>query len=103
MENQIDRIIRLIFATNRLLHEQKEQGSEKQRSYLQLVTLVYVKNKTPLMKEIADFLGIAPPSATSLANTLAKAQLVKRQTDIEDRRIVRIAITKKGESYLEKH
>lgn len=103
MKNHIDRITQLIFATNRLLHEQREQKSEKPCSYLHLVTLVYVRKKNPFMKEIAGLLGITPPSATSLINTLAKAQFVKRQADGEDRRTVRIVITKKGDTYLETH
>lgn len=101
MESQIDRLVSLIFATNRLLHEQKDQGEGKTCSYLHLVTLAYIKKKKPLMKDIAGLLGIAPPSATSLVGTLAKTKLVKRQTDVSDRRIVRIEITKKGEGYLE--
>lgn len=103
MESHIDRIIKLIFATNRLLHEQKESQNEKTCSYLHVVTLSYVKKKRPLMKEVAIALGITPPSATSLVNTIARAQLVKRQADANDRRTVRIVITAKGEKYLERY
>ncbi len=101
MENSIDRIIRLIFETNKLLHEQREQKSEKACSYLHMVTLAYVKKKKPFMREIAGLLGITPPSATSLVNTIVRARLVERQADEKDRRTVRIVITKKGEEYLE--
>lgn len=101
MESHIDRIIKLIFATNRLLHEQRESQNEKTCSYLHVVTLSYVKKKRPLMKEVAIALGITPPSATSLVNTIARAQLVKRQADAKDRRTVRIVITAKGEKHLE--
>lgn len=100
MGDHIDRIIQHIFATNRLLHEQREQKNEKPCSYLHIVTLAYVRKKRPFMKEIACLLGITPPSATSLVNTLAKTRLVKRQKYGDDRRTVRIVITTKGDTYL---
>ncbi len=103
MEDRVDRIISLIFATKRLLHEGRERKSEKTYSFLHLVTLSFVKKNKPLMKDVADYLGIAPPSATSLVNTLAKAHLIKRQVDVNDRRTVLIMISKKGEEYLELH
>lgn len=103
MENRIDRIISLFFATHRMLHEQKEQGNKKCCSYLHLATLVYVKKNNPLMKELADFLGISPPSATSLVDTITKSELLERKADMNDRRVVRVRITKKGERYLEAH
>ena len=55
------------------------------------------------MKEVAGFLGITPPSATSLMNNLAKSELIYREADKDDRRIVRIIISKKGEKFLEAH
>jgi len=55
------------------------------------------------MKDLAGFLGIAAPSATSLVNTLAKSELVYREADKTDRRIVRIIISKKGEKFLAAH
>ena len=55
------------------------------------------------MKDVADFLGVSPPSATSLVNTLAKSELIYREADETDRRIVRIVISKKGKKFLEAH
>jgi DNA-binding MarR family transcriptional regulator len=102
--NRIENIVSLVFSTRRILHEQKDFGSEKTDcSFLHIVTLIYIKEHKPLMKDIADFLGIAPPSATSLVNNLAKGGLVKRQTELKDRRIVRIILTKKGEQYWLSH
>ena len=52
------------------------------------------------MKDIAKFLGITPPSATSLVNHLLKSGLVRRQADVTDRRLIRVVLTKKGEKLL---
>ena len=103
MNGNIEQIIALIFSTRKLLHEQKEPKDAKACSFLHFVTLGYVKTHSPLMKDIAGFLGVAPPSATSLINTLSKEGLIARREDAQDRRIVRIVLTKKGAAYAEKH
>ena len=84
-----------------LSHESMQNEREGCFSFLQLVTLRHIKEKNPLMKDVADFLAITPPSATSLVNILTEAGLVSRSTDGSDRRIVRLAITEKGEENLE--
>ena len=54
------------------------------------------------MSEISNFLRITSPSVTQLVNNLADRGLVERSTDTEDRRVVRVRITDKGEKSLEK-
>jgi DNA-binding MarR family transcriptional regulator len=103
MTARIDRIISLIFTTRRMMHEQKEPNKGKNCSFLHMISLNYVHERKPLMKDIAGFLGVAPPSATSLINTLIKSELVNRQADAGDRRSVRIVISKKGAAFLEGH
>lgn len=103
MSARIDRIISLIFTTRRMMHEQKEAHKGKNCSFLHLITLGYVEQHQPLMKDIADFLGVAPPSATSLVGTLLKSELVHREAEKGDRRTVRIVISKKGEKFLDAH
>ena len=53
------------------------------------------------MKNIADFLSITPPSATSIINRLIKLNLLKRQNNPKDRRIIKIVVTSKGKKVLE--
>ena len=100
--SKINEIISLIFATRRFFHDQMAEKSGRNFSFLQYKTLQYIKEKKPLMKEIADFLGVTPPSATALADNLIKSNMVERESVKKDRRIVRIVITKKGEGYLKK-
>jgi DNA-binding MarR family transcriptional regulator len=100
MSDHIDQLISLIFAIRKLFHEQTLQKKEKSMSILQFITLHYIKERKPLMKDLADFLTITPPSATSLVNTLVETGKVKRLYDSGDRRSVRLEITLKGEKYL---
>jgi DNA-binding MarR family transcriptional regulator len=99
-EEKLNRIISLIFMMRKLSHENNE-CQRKSISMLQYMTLRFIKDKQPLMKEVAESFDITPPSATSLVDTLAKVGLVKRLEDSNDRRIKRIVITKKGENMLE--
>lgn len=101
-EEQIGRIVSLIFTVRNLMHEKVAQEKDKKVSFLQLITLRFIKHKKPTMKEIADYLTITAPSATVLCGNLMREGAVKREEEKEDRRIIRMIITKKGEAYLKK-
>jgi len=101
----INYIISLIFKASRLIHEQlrKEKKRPNPFSVLRLEVLRYIaEKKNPLMKEVADYFCITPPSATSLINPLVKSGTLKRIYDKSDRRIVRLSITSKGRKELER-
>ena len=96
----LEELIFLIFSAGRLIREQV--GATITVPYLHLATLRYVaENKQPLMREIAQYLHIAAPSATSLINALVKSGQIKRIADHSDRRIVRLEITAKGQKALD--
>ncbi len=70
-------------------------------SLLQIKTLALIKdNKNITMGNIADYFRIELPSATSLVNKLCDQKLIKRNSDLEDRRIVRLELTDKGKRIL---
>ena len=101
----INQTITLIFKTSRLIRERlrKEKKHPDLFSVLRLETLRYVEEKkSPLMKEVADYFCITPPSATSLINSLIKSGALKRIRDKNDRRVVRLFITSKGRKKLKK-
>ena len=101
----INHIISLIFKTSRLIREElrKEKKHPDLFSVLRLEALRYIaKKKSPLMKEVADYFCITPPSATSLINSLVKSGTLKRVYDKNDRRIVRLFITSKGRKKLKR-
>lgn len=49
------------------------------------------------IKTLARERSISPPTATGLIDRLVKAGYVKRDSDPEDRRVVMVSLTKKGE------
>lgn len=96
------KLIETMYAVGRLMKEDMSYASPLMRlSMLQIQALVFVKkNNGAQMSDIATFFSIELPSATSLITTLKKAKLVERKPDKNDRRLVRIYITIKGESLL---
>ena len=48
------------------------------------------------VSEISRFLGLTPPTVTQLINSLEAKELVERQADASDRRVVRIKLTEQG-------
>ena len=96
---------KLIEATFKMLRILKENmhytSSMAQMSMMQIQALVFIKqNPNVPMSKIAENLRIELPSATSLLNKLSELKLVERQTDPDDRRIVRINLTTAGQTLL---
>lgn len=95
-------IISDIFIAARTIHKKFEDSHRKPYPLLYYIILRYINEKSYVsMKNIADFLSITPPSATSIINRLIKLNLLKRQNNPKDRRIIKIVVTSKGKKVLE--
>lgn len=99
MSVNIDEFLTFMFAIRSRLHDQaKAEGGEDYVSILRLKTLHYVSEHSPVsMSDLADFLGVAPPSATTLVNSLVKSKQLARSTDAKDRRSVHLTVTAQGQ------
>ena len=51
-------------------------------------------------RELADLIGIEPPTLVRHLDKLAEEGLVERQPDVGDRRVVRVVVTKAGRKRL---
>lgn len=98
------KFIEVMFKCSRLFREHMHYSSPiAHLSFLQIQTLAYLKmRENAQMSEIAEHFHIELPSATSLLNKLVTLQLVKRQQDEKDRRLVRIILTEEGNNMLAK-
>lgn len=103
MADIIEQTISHIFNLRKLVSESIEKQSlDTQCSFLQLKTLHFVlERKNPTMRDVSVFLGITPPSATSIINRLIVARNIKRIPDKADRRIIRLSITLSGQKSFE--
>lgn len=103
-KTNVDELILLLLGVLRstYIHLKKSHVHDlKLCSPLQIQVLGYMqKHKKPSMKEVADFLSITPPSATSVIDSMVDDGLLKRQLDASDRRAVHLCITAKGRSVL---
>jgi DNA-binding MarR family transcriptional regulator len=98
----IGKLISMLFTTGRLIKERTgSQDGVDPFSYLRLETLRFISESGGVaMRDIAYHLRITPPSATSLINGLVKSGQLNRTQDKEDRRVVLLKITPKGEKIL---
>ncbi len=72
-------------------------------TWLRIETMKFiVEHNESKMKDIADYLSITAPSATSLVNGLVRSGLVMGYTDRYDRRTSRLILTTKGKAELKK-
>ncbi len=100
----IDQLIALLFSAGRLMRKRFNESGGAVLSMLQVETLRFVdEKKNPSMKQIADFLAIAAPSATSLVEDMVKRGYLDRTADAKDRRKVRLSVSKKGKVALGTH
>src|SRR6185437_9167990 len=99
-----DEIVSALFtAFTQLKNRMGFSGALYQLPLAQIETLRLIgESKQILMKEVANFLAITPPSATVLIDNLQKAGYVQRLTDKHDRRAIHLSLTKKGSAVLQK-
>ncbi len=100
--NKTNSLIEKVFTFLRCMKEQMSLQTDMMNlSMVQLHTLHYIKQNpgTP-MKSLAEYLKVELPSATTIVEKLVKLSFVKRQTDKDDRRLVLLHLTPKGEELL---
>ena len=100
---RLSRLIELMLAMKRALHERlgKKSFPLDPSTLPRLIVLGYVRERgEPTMKEVASFLKVAPPSATTLINGLVTAKLLERKPDPDDRRSIRLRLTTKGRAFI---
>ncbi len=96
-----ERLLPLMFEMGRLLKREIKRDGESVVSFLHLETLRFIQEQEkPTMSDIAEYLKIAPPSATALVNGFFKEGIIERAADSTDRRIVRLSLSTKGKNLL---
>ncbi len=105
-KKDIDRLVLLIMSVIRQTHTRLTRTEKLTRaifSPVQWHALHFVQeNNNASMKDLADYLCVTPPSATSLIDSLVTSKLLKRNFDTTDRRAVRLTITKSGQITMKK-
>ncbi|WP_052088270.1 MarR family winged helix-turn-helix transcriptional regulator [Paenibacillus wynnii] len=69
-------------------------------NYVFLLFMIYRKGKVKTT-EISDYFSITPGAATAIADKLERMELIARNRDQKDRRIIHIELTENGLKYVE--
>lgn len=97
-----EQIAEQLFTCSRLLKDEMSFTSDAaQLTILQLHALIFIdRNEAVTMTEVSNHFHISLPTATSLSNKLVTAKLIRRETNKEDRRLVKLVLTAKGKELL---
>ena len=97
-----DNLANLLIDLRQYLHREMKVRIDQMVNSSQIQALFYIhRHDKPLMSEIAGYLSIQPPSATTLVEELERLKLVERLPDANDRRSVRIGLTDTGETLIQ--
>ncbi len=94
-----DRLVDLLVYLNRELHAGTlDEWRSLGMTIPQIKTLVVLQHKGPMrMGEIANFLGSTLSATTSIVDRLVDKQLIERDADPNDRRVVICKLTRQGD------
>jgi DNA-binding MarR family transcriptional regulator len=100
-ESVVNLAARLRLAATRLSRRlRQEAGTGLTPS--QLSALASIERHGPLaLGELAEHERVAPPSVTKIVSKLEASGLIARQADPDDRRFVRVSLTKEGAALLD--
>ncbi len=84
-----------------MMHFQQNTEKDHSSTMLQTFVLHFIQSNPNIsIKDLVKILNISKSSATQLIERLVKSGFVKRDYDKEDRRIIHLKITSKGETEL---
>lgn len=98
-----ERLASHLFALAGYLHHEMKKRMDSPLNPTQMKTLFLIRCQgNPLMREIAEYLSIRPPSATVLVEELRKLKFVKRVPDRTDKRAIRVSLTPQGQAFIQR-
>lgn len=98
-----NRLVSLLFSISRSLRKKSKicVPNDPVISMAHVETMRFIsENVNTTMKEVADYLGVAPPTATTIINNLVKMGLISRSEDENDRRVVHISVSETGKKLI---
>ncbi|MDT7802548.1 MAG: MarR family transcriptional regulator, lower aerobic nicotinate degradation pathway regulator [Actinomycetota bacterium] len=88
-----DRLVQVSFTVMALL---SRAAAAHDLSLTQLRALAILRDRTPKMAELADYLGLDRSSVTGLIDRAVKRGLVRREASDDDGRAVRVGLTEQA-------
>jgi len=97
-EKLIEKSIESIYSIrNKIVAEMHLYFSEMQITHSQWIVLWLVKkNDSISIKDLAGLLGTSSSATTQIVDSLVKKQLLSRKRHLQDRRVLKVALTEKA-------
>ncbi|MGI5817616.1 MAG: MarR family winged helix-turn-helix transcriptional regulator [Armatimonadota bacterium] len=101
LAGQIDEFLRQVFQSHL---RPRRKPAELELTLGQLDCLHAISRlETPSMSDLSGELGLPPSSVTGIVDRLVALGKVQRESDPEDRRVVRVALTAEGRRDRDRH
>ena len=97
-DDQFSELSALFFTTRQIIRQQlPPKGHADPNAWLRFETLRFISDtENPTMHDVAHYLRVKAPSATSLIAHMARSGFISRKGEKTDKRIVRISLTATG-------
>jgi len=103
-KKQLQELSSLFFTMKQILRAQLPDHKVDPNAWLRYETMRHIRDaKGPTMRDVAEYLRIKAPSATSLIGHLARTGMIARKGEKADKRIVRIFLTPRGKREVERY
>lgn len=94
----------LFFSTRQIIRSRLPESAADPNAWLHFQTMRFIADSdTPTMQDVAAYLRIKAPSATSLIGYLADKGFISRLTGDRDKRVTRLALSARGKRVLAEH
>jgi DNA-binding MarR family transcriptional regulator len=102
--HDVAKAVSLFFAVRGVIRTKLAKGRRLDpTTWLRIETMKFIADHDkPKMKDIAEYLSITAPSATSLVGGLVKSGFVAHAADSRDKRTSRLTLTLKGSAELKR-
>ncbi len=97
--------LRVVFVSQFLkpMHEAEREKIECPPGCMNVLVWLESKSQPVSMSDLASASFISRPNLTTVVDRLCSDDLVVRSADVHDRRVVNVALTKKGEELIRRH
>ena len=94
----------LFFSTRQIIRSRLPESAADPNAWMRFETMRFIEDTgMPTMQDVAGYLRIKAPSATSLIAHLAGKGFIRRHTGKSDKRVTRLMLTPKGKKALSEH
>jgi len=98
-KQQFTELSQLFFGTRQLIRSKLPNNKADPNEWMRCEMLRHIRfaKTPPTMRELADYLHVKAPSATSVVIRLEREGFLARVREAKDKRIVRLVLSPKGE------